>query len=219
MFSRRLRTGVRVVGLAATAFILSVSLAAASDRCARAPLPRAASQIVPTARFDQHLFSQAILVEVNYYRCRAGLAPVRLAGGLIEVASRHADWMARTRRLSHTSTLSGLATVRARVLASGLPVRRGSENIGYLPRFQFDGNRRIRVRDRAHCVFTTTRGRRIEPHTYASLAADIVDKWMRSAGHRRNLLDAHVNAVGAALGYDNRGTTCGQFYMAQNFAG
>ena len=213
----RLKRAARLAGLAAAMIFLSASLANAA--CSRAALPAAAYRTIPTDRVDQELFSRAIIVEVNYYRCKAGLEPLRLADGLIKVARVHASWMAEQRKLTHQSTLRGYASVQERVLASGLPVRRGSENIGYLPRYRFDVGRKIRIRNKARCEFTTVGGKRITPHSYASLARSIVELWMRSAGHRRNVLDRNVNAVGAALGYDARGAQCGQFYMAQNFAG
>ena len=208
---------------AARLFSLVISLVLISSfsaqACERSGIPATAAQIVPVNRADQALFSKVILAEVNYYRCKAGVRQLRLAGGLIRVAGTHANWMASTQNLSHHSTIRGMASVKERVMASGLTVHRGSENIGYLPRYQFGVSRKIRVRNMARCEFTTTSGQRIAPHTYASLAREIVGLWMKSPGHRRNLLDPNVKSVGAALGYDPQGTQCGQFFMAQNFAG
>ena len=218
MYARCLGWAARLGLLVAMALTMSFGAAHAGG-CKRAPLPAGAQAIVPTEGFDQELFSRVIQIEVNYRRCQAGLRPLKLASGLISVASKHARWMASSGRLSHRSTLPGYASVKERVLASGLRVRRGSENIGYLPRYRFEGNRKIRIRNMARCKFTTTAGRPIPPHSYASLGAEIVRLWMKSKGHRRNLLDRNVNALGAALGYDPDGVQCGQFYMAQNFAG
>ncbi len=218
MYARCLGWAARFGLLVAMALTMSLSAAHAGS-CKRAPMPVGAQATVPTQGFDQKLFSKVILVEVNYQRCRAGLAPLKLANGLITVASKHAQWMARSGQLSHTSTMPGYSSVRQRVLASGLKVHRGSENIGYLPRYRFEGNRKIRIRNMSRCQFTTTSGRPIGPHSYASLGAEIVRLWMKSKGHRRNLLDRNVNTVGAALGYDADGMQCGKFFMAQNFAG
>ena len=218
MSARCLPKAAGLLSLAATLILFSMSPATA-QACSRAALPAAASQIVPTTRADQAVFSKAILVEVNYYRCKAGVKPLRLAGGLTKVAGTHANWMAAKRSLTHRSTVRGQSSVQERVLASGLPVRRGSENIGFLPRYQFNTSKKIYVRNKSRCEFTTTSGKRITPHTYASLARSIVGMWMKSPAHRKNVLDRNVNSVGAALGFDERGTQCGQFFMAQNFAG
>ncbi len=212
-------TIARAARLLGAAALLTLVLPNSALACSRAAIPAAAMQTIPTENADQKLFNRVLLAEVNFRRCKAGLAPLRLSGGLIRVAGNHANWMAARRKLSHRSTIRGQSSVQERVLASGLRVRRGSENVGYLPRYQFDLAGKIRIRDKARCQFTTVGGKPISPHTYASLASEIVGLWMRSAGHRKNVLDQNVNAVGAALGYNPRGNQCGQFFLAQNFAG
>ena len=205
--------------LCAVAFTSVLPSQIAAKSCARAGLPANAAGVVPTTDPDQALFNRAILVEINYERCRAGLSPLQLAAGLITVASNHADWMAQRGALSHRSNIRGQASVQERVFASGLNARRGSENIGNLPRYQFGQSRKIYVKNMARCDFTTTSGRKISPHSYASLASEIVGMWMGSTGHRRNVLDQNVSAVGTALGFDTKASHCGQFFLAQNFAG
>jgi len=216
MTVRCLKSAAKLMCFAATMIVVSLSSAQA---CSRGGLPAAALQVVPTENADQALFNRAVLSEVNYVRCKAGLAPLKTANGLVTVAGNHANWMAAKQSLTHRSTVRGQASVRERVLASGLSVRRGAENIGNLPRYQFAASRRIRIKNKSRCEFTTVAGKRITPHSYASLASEIVGLWMGSAGHRRNVLDRNVRTVGAAVGYDARGTRCGQFYMAQDFAG
>jgi len=216
MTVRCLKSAAKLMCFAVTLLIATPSIA---QSCVRGGLPAAAAQLVPTENADQALFNRAVLSEVNYVRCKAGLAPLKTASGLVKVAGNHANWMASRGSLTHRSTVRGQASVQERVLASGLNVRRGAENIGNLPRYQFAGARRIRIKSKSRCEFTTVAGKRITPHSYASLASQIVSLWMGSAGHRRNVLDRNVRTVGAAVGYDARGTRCGQFYMAQDFAG
>lgn len=43
--------------------------------------------------------------------------------------------------------------------------------------------------------------------------AEVVDAWMGSEGHRRNILDPAYSHLGAGLAYDARGVT----YWTQNF--
>jgi len=216
MIIRCLNSAVKLSVFVATALFLSLSIAQA---CTRVGLPAGASQIVPTKNLNQSLFNQAVLSEVNYVRCKAGIGPVKLAGGLINVAGTHAAWMASKSHLSHKSTIRGQSSVKERVLASGLRVRRGSENIGNVPRYQFGGSTRIRIKSNSRCEFTTTSGKVIAPHSYATLASQIVDMWMNSPGHRKNVLDRHATSVGHAIDFDARASHCGQYYLAQNFAG
>jgi len=211
-----LKTGALLCAIAVSSLLPSQ---VSAKNCARAGLPASAAKVVPTANPDQTLFNRAILSEVNYVRCQAGLFPLQLAEGLITVANNHANWMARRSSLTHRSTIRGQSSVQERVLASGLNARRGSENIGNVPRYQFGGSRGIYVKNMARCDFTTRSGRKITPHSYASLANEIVGMWMNSAGHRRNVLDQKVSAVGSAVGFDTNGSHCGQFFLAQNFAG
>lgn len=216
MTKRCLKTAGKLFAISVMSILL---VGSAAQACSRGGLPSSASQVVPTQNLNQSLFNKALLVEVNYERCKAGLPPLKLAGGLIKVADTHASWMARRQTLSHKSTVRGQSSVQERVLASGVNARRGSENIGNVPRFQFGGSRRIRVKDVKSCNFTTAGGRQIQPHSYATLANQIVEMWMDSPGHRRNVLDRHANSMGSAVEFDPRATHCGQFFLSQNFAG
>lgn len=212
----RLKMAGKLFGIFAFAFLASTISATA---CSPALLPASTAQAVPTRNLDQNLFNQAVLVEVNYERCKAGLQPVSLAGGLMLVANTHANWMARRQLLSHRSTVRGQETVQDRVLSSGVNARRGSENIGNTPRYQFSGSRRIMVKNMGRCDFTTPGGRQITPHSYATLATQIVSMWMDSAGHRRNVLDRNAKTIGSAVRFDPKSSHCGQFFLSQNFAG
>ncbi|MEE9387394.1 MAG: CAP domain-containing protein [Paracoccaceae bacterium] len=216
MFVFRIKSAVLLLVIATATLFPSLS---AAQNCARSGVPANAASVVPTRNPDQTLFNHTVLAEVNFERCRAGLAPLKLAGGLITVAGNHASWMAKRGALSHKSTVRGQSSVQERVLASGLNARRGSENIGNLPRYQFSGNRRINVNSMSQCDFTTTSGRQIAPHSYETLATQIVGMWMNSSNHRRNVLDRNVSSVGTALRFDKKGSHCGQFFLSQNFAG
>ncbi len=216
MLPRRLKQAVKPFAFTLLACAFSVS---AAHSCTRSGLPANAAQAVPTQNLNQSLFNAAVLSEVNFERCKAGVGPLQIAGGLMGVASTHASWMAKRSTLSHRSTVRGQTSVQERVLASGVNARRGSENIGNLPRFQFAGSRRIHVKSISNCDFTTAGGRKIQPHSYATLANQIVGMWMDSAGHRKNVLDSKVSAIGSAVEFDPQATHCGQFFLSQNFAG
>jgi uncharacterized protein YkwD len=204
-------------GLLAAAVALPL-LAASADACSRAAVPGADAAIRPEARIDQTLVDAAIRVELNYQRCKAGLPALAEAGGLRKVAGKHATWMAKSRALSHRSGTPGQATVLARIKASGVKFRAGSENIGQIARFQIDG-RSFRIADAGTCGFRTGDGQAIPPHSYASLAHTVVGLWMASADHRRNILDRKVSRVGSGAGFDAKAPYCGNYYVSQNFAG
>lgn len=198
--------------------MLLVPVAGSAAACTRASVAGAQASIHAEGRIDQGLVDAAIRAEINYQRCRAGLPPVAEAGGLRKVAGQHAKWMARARSLSHNSKTPGQTTATARLKASGLRFRAGSENIGQIARFQIDG-RSFRIADAGTCGFLGSNGQAIPPHSYASLARTIVGLWMESSAHRRNILDRKVSRVGSGVGFDGKAPYCGNYYVSQSFAG
>jgi len=182
-----------------------------------AAMPAGAARVLET-RPDAALFDAAVLAEVNRVRCAQGLLALAAAPGLRGAASEHATWMAGARSLSHTSRLPGKARMADRLRASGVPFRAGAENIALQNRYRF-GTGMFRARNAAACQFVDATGRPIPAHSYESLARDAVAAWMASPGHRRNILDGRMRLAGTGLAFDARAPHCGQFYIAQMFAG
>lgn len=199
--------------------LLLCALPAMAEACTRTVSKKASQTIVPTGRIDQNLLDDAIRAEVNYHRCRAGLQNLADAGnGLASQAKKHSQWMARSQKLSHKSTLRGASTLRHRIKASGVKYRTGSENIGMVHRYQID-NRRFKILDSGACKFATYEGQDLPAHSYASLARHVVGLWMDSAGHRKNILDRKVTRVSTAVAFDPNAQYCGRFFLTQNFVG
>lgn len=189
-----------------------------ADACSRGSVAGANRMIVPERGINAALLDAAVLVEVNYYRCRAGLSRLRPEKRLRNVASGHSKWMARTQNVTHTSTAFGSGTLKGRMKRTGLKWRAGAENIGKIYRFQL-GNRRFFVRDGATCQFTTVGGALISQHSYQSLARYVVGLWVDSPGHRKNIMDRRMTMVGTAIALDKKAKYCGTYYITQTFAG
>jgi uncharacterized protein YkwD len=199
--------------------LLSLALPNIADACSRSVSSKASTTIVPTGRIDQDLLDDAIRAEVNFHRCRAGLRQVGDAGnGMSQQARKHSQWMAKTQQLTHRSTVAGSATLRQRVKKAGLKVKAGSENIGMVHRYQID-NRRFKILSSSSCQFATYEGQSLPAHSYASLARHVVDLWMNSSGHRKNILDKKVSKVSTAVAFDPKAQYCGRFWLTQNFVG
>jgi len=207
----------RVVVIAFGLFSI-LGLATAATACDRPTVAGGHTIIEPSGRFNQRLFDESIRSEVNYYRCKSGLKPLAAAPRLARVAETHAKWMAKSSTVSHNSTVLGQSTVKARIIASGIPIRAGSENIGMVHRFQIDGSS-FRIRNGAACDFATHAGQPIPAHSYTSLARQMVGLWMGSSGHRRNILDPKVSMVATGAGFQPNAPYCGQFFVSQDFAG
>lgn len=200
---------------ALVAMLLMILTAVPALACQPARVAGAQATIDPRA-IDQALFDAAVTAETNARRCRAGVGALDVESRLRRAATAHSDWMARTGQLTHVSTVSGQRTVPERIQSSNVRLSGGAENIGYVPRMDFP-EPRFRIVDGARCEFRTNGGAAVAPHSYASLARKIVDEWMASASHRRNILNANMTRVSHAVAFDGQSPHCGRYFVTQHF--
>ncbi|MEM9970732.1 MAG: CAP domain-containing protein [Pseudomonadota bacterium] len=204
---------------ACTAIACFLATADPASACSRSVSSKAAGTAVPSKSIDQRLLERAIVAEVNFHRCRAGLPGVATAsGGLRVEAVKHSSWMAKYQQLTHRSTVSGSATLKQRFRNAGVRYSAGSENIGMVHRYRID-NRRFNIIDANACKFASKDGTRLPVHSYASLARHIVNLWMNSPGHRKNILDRKVSHMTSGVAFDPKARYCGRFWITQNFIG
>jgi len=133
----------------------------------------------PPREATDHQLRTAVLCLVNVARERRGIAPLKYSEALRRSATAHSKGMVRSRRLSHYGPRG--STPAARIANSGYLARarfyRLAENIG------------------------AGRGRS------NGSAAAIVRSWMRSPGHRSNILDRRLRDFGVGVA---RGDTSGE---------
>jgi uncharacterized protein YkwD len=193
--------------------------AGAAAACTLRVPAQAARKVVPPGNLDLALLDAAVRAELNVARCRNGLPELRAAGApLTRTAAAHSRWMVSARTLTHNSNVGGRRTASDRIRAAGIRPRAGSENIGYVSRYQIDG-RRFRILDAGSCSFATYGGQPLPAHSYASLAKAMVANLMASRGHRRNILDRRVNRVATGAAFDAAGPHCGRIWFTQSFVG
>ena len=187
--------------------ILFLALFAASPALA-CTAPGGSDAQIRSGAVDQQQLSAAILDEVNLVRCRAGRSALKQAPqSLIEVARGHSLWMASTHTMSHTGGRATGRTLTDRVRRAGLRPRAFAENLAFLPRFRGGGTGRA-----------SGPGTCSGSHTYRSLAQSVVQMWMNSAGHRRNLLSSQQHRMSAAASITPEGR-CGRLWITQIFTG
>jgi uncharacterized protein YkwD len=209
---------MRRLGYLVTLFLFLAIAAGDASACSRRVSEAAAGTLVSATYIDYRLLDKAIRAEVNYHRCRAGLGEVSYAGdSLMRVALKHSTWMAKKDKLSHFSTLQGLKSLGERVRAASISYRSASENIVAVHQYQID-NRRFKTLDRKACQFAAD-GKLIPPHSYASLARHSVNLWMKSPGHRKNILSPKSAKMVVAVAHSNTRRYCGKFWLTQNFIG
>ncbi|MFT3973539.1 MAG: CAP domain-containing protein [Amaricoccus sp.] len=181
------------------------------------PMPGRFDVAVSLDAPDQQLFGEAVLRYSNAARAASGRAPLRLDAGLSQAASDHARNMARLRTHSHVLPVKGQRDLKQRIHRQSLSFRLAAENIARDKVFRLLG-RPISV---AHdgCRFTDgDTGAPVPRHTYASLAQQVVNRWLASPPHRASLLSKNYTRLGTGIAADATGPACGDFYLVQDFA-
>lgn len=145
---------------------------------------RSSARSSMTARSRPAAMAGGVLGEVNRERRRTGARPLVADARLNRAAERYARELASRREIEHVSATPGLRTFRDRMHAAGARARIAGENLARLT------------------------------STSQSLPSRTVRAWLRSPGHRANLLDPawQRSGVGVWLGRD------GVWYIVQLYA-
>ena len=168
-------------------------------------------------RPDQRLFDEAVLHFSNLARRQHGRPPLAPDPRLAAAAAEHARNMARLRTHSHELPVRGQAKLKQRMARQSVSYRLAAENIAMDKVYRLLG-RPISMSSRG-CNFTYDDTRTPVPiHTYASLAEQVVARWLASPKHRASLLSPKFVRLGSGVGVDPGGPACGDLYLVQDFA-
>jgi uncharacterized protein YkwD len=145
---------------------------------------RGPAGVTPLVRIDLRALEDEILLVVNRERARAGSGPLTPVPAMNRTARLYAVELAERGEIEHASSTPGRRTFRQRIEIEGVRARIAGENLARL----------------------TASPERLAPQ--------VVDAWMRSRGHRMNMLDRTFTrtGLGAWLGPD------GVWYVVQVFA-
>ena len=170
-----------------------------------------------TGKIDQRLFDEAVLIYSNAVRKANGRAPFTRDPALSKAAADHARNMARLRTHAHELPVRGQKHLKQRMQRVSVDFRLAAENIAMDKVYRLLG--RPIAMGYSGCNFTYGDTKTPVPlHTYASLAKQVVERWYKSPGHKKNLLNPKFRRIGSGVGVDPNGPACGDFYLAQNFA-
>jgi uncharacterized protein YkwD len=139
------------------------------------PLQSSAPVPAPTSDAAMAAVARDVVAEVNRTREASGLRALRADAALNRAARDHAEELAVRRTLDHTSTNPARRTMTMRIDAAGGAWSRAAENLA-------------NVTGPASDVATRT-----------------VAMWLRSEGHRRNLLEPAYTHTGVGIAIDERG--------------
>jgi len=170
----------------------------------------AAQQAIDPKNLLEPLLSAAIFHETNARRLEQKLPALSFHEKVRAASVLHAQEMAKHSTLSHeTPWKTPGSTAYERLVAQGLQPRFSAENIAFNFVLQYEAEKPFYTRqENGRTVFSyEPDGPPLPPHTYVSFAEAIVTQWMKSPGHRKNIVapEAEFLGVGCALSRDPQG--------------
>ena len=209
-----MKHALRLIFTIALLFTANAAFAACEGR-----LPAGHQTAINTGAPNLQVFSASVRYFTNIERCKRGLRPFKPDSGLLNAATVHSDFMARTRSLSHKSNVRGYRNLKERMRSSHVSMRTAGENVGQNFLYAL-GGRSISLATRGKCKFTYSEtGSAVPQHSYSSLAKDLVASWVASPHHLGNLTNRKFTRMEASFGVAPDDSTCGWIYASQNFAG
>lgn len=207
-----------MIGAALLGAVLSFGPSGAATCIAAAP--SGIDAIAPNrGDHNPRLMEAAILHFTNKARCAEGLRPVDPDPSLQRAAKLHTENMISEGILAHESGVRGAETLAKRLRRAGAAYRVAVENLitGYFMIYRSGAS--YQILDDVVCLFRdAATGEVLKRQSYASIGQDLVDRWLKSPGHRKNLLLPEATRHGAALGPTGQPALCGEFYATQVLA-
>lgn len=152
---------------------------------------------IDPASFDAARMRAALFYASNEARRRAGKEPLTRSAALEGSAQLHAERMTQKEFFSHTDPHSArLRTPNDRAAHLGVANPMLAENIALEMAIEYESGRPVYKRGGPGQFSYTPDGPVLPAYTYASMARAVVGGWMRSPGHRRNLLDPKARELG-----------------------
>ncbi|MGE4611539.1 MAG: CAP domain-containing protein [Paracoccaceae bacterium] len=199
--------------------ISALFVAGAAFAACEGQLPAKAQQAINASNPDLANFSTSVRYYMNIERCKRGITPFSADTRLMKAATVHSNYMAGARSLTHNSNVQGYRNLNERMHSANVTMHTAGENIGQNFLFVL-GGKEISTFTRGKCKFTYTNSVTDVPqHSYGSLAHELVQSWLASAQHRKNMLNRQFTRMEASFGFAQDDTTCGYIFASQNFAG
>lgn len=201
-----------VVATASAENITSASAVKSLEGEPTAPSAQASDEI-NTATLDKALIADLIVRYTNEERRKAGLQELTTHTALQEVAEKHSIDMATRGYFSHTSERKESADIPFgdRVSMEKLGLKRIAENIALQP---------IVLGQQTTTHTLSTGETKVDVNrtfaTYEGLSRQTVDGWMKSPGHRKNILTPEFNLIGIGIASGEREGTP-YAWITQNF--
>ena len=156
---------------------------------------------IEAAHFDRGLMATAIFHETNRVRHQLGLRVFLKEPKLDEAADLEAAVGRVTQPPSHTNPFPKIGTPLQRVEYVGLKPREVAVNIALLSIYDIDPDVGIGtvVRNGRRLLVHPDTLEELKPATYRDFAAKVVAAWMKSPGHRANLVSPTLLYLGCSV--------------------
>lgn len=180
------------------------------------PIAYQHQQAAPPDYIDPGSFNDTTLCQMihdltNAERTSRGLPPLSSHSGASAAAAHHSRDMAQRGYFDHKSKgLFRRTNPSQRMASYGFQPRMSAENIAMVPTFNSQ-------------IVQSTSGRSRQTvasdyNGYGRLAQYAMQEWMRSPGHRKNILNPQLTTMGVGVAIGMRGDVP-YVYLTQNFGG
>ncbi len=158
-----------------------------------------AGRHIDFAHIDYPLLNAAIFFATNCARIKHGMSPLVHSRALEKAAFLHSKDMVKDDFFSHENPYKPLKrSPFERMAAVGVVRGDMAENIAIDFGIRYKSGNPVVPPSNGEGVFRDPdSGRAIPAHTYNSLAASLVEDWMRSERHRANILNRNLKYLGS----------------------
>lgn len=180
-----------------------------------------AQQKIDPGHVNHDLLSAAVFHETNQRRLTEKLPPLDYEPKLGDAAKMQAVIMEERGSISHVNPESpGKETPTDRLPLAGLEAGYSAENVATAFALAYPQGKPFYTREEnGKTIFSLEPdGTPVPPHTYVSFAAALLDSWMASSPHRKNILSPEPKFLGAASQLSTKQASgMPLFYCAQVF--
>lgn len=220
-----------------TAFAISFSLCPAAEEDGKPSAERAVKLHKMTAEdfakieklnmpidfenIDLALLDAAVFHETNRQRSENELPALDFEPALREAATVQVRGMIRMQAISHSHPDADKKTQEDRFDLLGIDTMMRAENVALVFGIRYESGTEVYKRKKAGRMVYSAKpnGTPIQPHTYASFSENLLENWMASPGHRRNILTKGLKTLGTSSLHDRSALGMDAFYSAQEFGG
>lgn len=179
----------------------------------------AAKQNIDFKNIDYDLLAAAVFHETNRRRAQHDLPALTYNSKVRTAARFQAEGIRRLEKIGHLHPDENKKHLEDRLKVAGLSGKMRAENVALVFGVIYEPGTPYYTRknDGEEIYSIQPDGPPIQPHSYQSFAVNLLDAWMASPGHRKNILNAQVTELGCESLPAKSNDGPQRFYCAQVF--